>query len=351
MDNCEICAAKQTTRDDTAFGITPTPPHAWHTIGIDLLQLPATKKGYKYLLVIVDLLTRYARAVPLMDKTASLVTHALKREVFTNDLLGAPTILISDNGTEFVNSTMQKLLDAYGTTHRTTTPYNPKGNGATERLNRTVLGLLRGILHPGLDWADAIPHVLSIYNHAPHASTGMSPFEAATGRPARHPQLTPDAVRLTAREQVSPPVGPRSLLRDALQHRFGPTQNITDAWLDAEQDWNHRLAHHLQSVVAVTAENRTTRIAHANKSRADPQFNPGDVVYITNIHRPPGTDGKLSPPRTGPFIITAVHNRSHTLELEDRDGTPLQRPVPFSHAKRWSSHHATFLGGEDVTRQ
>ena len=81
---------------------------------MDLLQLPRTKKGNKYLLVFVDILTRYATAVPLSDKSSKQVTSALKRQILRNPLLGPPAIFVSDNGLEFANQAMKRLLGRYG---------------------------------------------------------------------------------------------------------------------------------------------------------------------------------------------------------------------------------------------
>ena len=128
------------------LGDLPTPPHPWHTVGMDLLQLPVTKREHKYLLVLVDILTRYAAAIPLIDKSARQVTTALKRFILNDRLLGSPVILVSDNGLEFRNNSMTRLLRRHGVKQVCTTPYNPKGNGTTERLNRTLMSLLRGAI-------------------------------------------------------------------------------------------------------------------------------------------------------------------------------------------------------------
>ena len=142
-------------------------------IGIDLLQMPVSRNGYKYLFVAVDLLSRYAKATPVKDKTAKTISYVFRRDILDDDLLGAPDCVLSDNGLEFCNNSFDGLLVTHGIDHRTTTPYNPKGNGTTERLNRTLLMLLRGTTHENLDWADAIPYVLRIYNHSRHEGLGM----------------------------------------------------------------------------------------------------------------------------------------------------------------------------------
>jgi transposase InsO family protein len=52
----------------------------------------------------------------------------------------------SDNGREYVNSTLQDFFSSKGIIHGTTVPYNPQQNGAAQRLNRTLLERTRALL-------------------------------------------------------------------------------------------------------------------------------------------------------------------------------------------------------------
>ncbi len=52
------------------------PESHWDIVSIDLLQLPQSQYGSKYLLVCVDHLTRYVVLAPLKDKTITQVVHA-----------------------------------------------------------------------------------------------------------------------------------------------------------------------------------------------------------------------------------------------------------------------------------
>ncbi len=58
----------------------PTEP--WDTIVIDLLTLPLTTEGHKYLLVAIDHISRFSIIIPLKDKQATSVTRALIDDVF-----------------------------------------------------------------------------------------------------------------------------------------------------------------------------------------------------------------------------------------------------------------------------
>lgn len=54
-----------------------------------------------------------------------------------------PKIIISDQGTEFVNKIVQALLDKTGKERRVTSSYNPRTDGMCERANQTIIEVLR----------------------------------------------------------------------------------------------------------------------------------------------------------------------------------------------------------------
>src|SRR6218665_2860143 len=63
---------------------------------MDILQLPESKEGYRYILMCVESLTRWPEAIPPKDQSASTIVQALYREVFTR--YGPPKTLLSDRG-------------------------------------------------------------------------------------------------------------------------------------------------------------------------------------------------------------------------------------------------------------
>ena len=78
---------------------------------IDLIGLlPTSKKGYNYILTIVDVCTAYTVLQLLENRNMECVARKLW-EVFTD--YGTPKILQSDNGAEFVN----KIIDAFTILH------------------------------------------------------------------------------------------------------------------------------------------------------------------------------------------------------------------------------------------
>lgn len=88
--------------------LSPVYPNERHQA--DLLYLP-NDKGFKYLLVVVDLATRRVGAQPLRDKTAPAVARALKKLYDTDKELKPPEAMQVDGGLEFKGQTAAFLKD------------------------------------------------------------------------------------------------------------------------------------------------------------------------------------------------------------------------------------------------
>ena len=105
---------------------------------------PRLEKGHVYVFTLIDHLTGWADAYPISNKRCSTIADILHREYFT--CYSPPDVLISDNGTEFVNSTVTDLCKAWGVERRTTTVYHPQSNGGVERFYRTLKGVIKRLM-------------------------------------------------------------------------------------------------------------------------------------------------------------------------------------------------------------
>ncbi len=147
---CLSCAQyKGTLKGSAPMLQYPLPEFPWDIVSIDLLQLPQSQYGSRYLLVCVDHLTRYVVLAPLKDKTVIQVAHALVTHLFCP--FSTLRVMLSDHGTEFKNAVVAEICSQFGITQTITAGYHPAANGLVERANRKILEVLRPIVNDLLD--------------------------------------------------------------------------------------------------------------------------------------------------------------------------------------------------------
>ncbi|XP_021995555.1 uncharacterized protein LOC110892713 [Helianthus annuus] len=98
-----------------------------------------SSSGNRYILVAIDYVSKWVEAQALPTNDARVVVRFLKK-LFTR--FGVPKAIISDRGTHFCNSAIEKALARYGVTHRLSTSYHPQTSGQVENANRGVKRIL-----------------------------------------------------------------------------------------------------------------------------------------------------------------------------------------------------------------
>ena len=98
---------------------------------------------------------------------------------------GAPRVFHSDQGANFLSHLFHDMCGILGIQTTKTTTFHPAGNGATERMNRTLLQMLRVMGNEAHDdWDEILPFAMSAYRNTPHESTKHSPHSLMFGREA-----------------------------------------------------------------------------------------------------------------------------------------------------------------------
>ena len=100
-------------------------------VAVDIMELPCSRRGYKYVLVAIDLHTKYAYVIPLRSKRSSPVARALESRVLAA-VPQTPKTILSDNGPEFRSRVFESLLAGYGINHDLSVPYVASTNGCVE---------------------------------------------------------------------------------------------------------------------------------------------------------------------------------------------------------------------------
>jgi transposase InsO family protein len=201
---CYYCGMCQREKPRPVIGSDIQPEEmakAWEVIHIDLWNpgLESTR-GEQYVLSVRDHCTKYVVLIPISDKSARSVARALMNGVFLVN--GFPEKIVSDCGTEFVNSLNKQLCSLVGVSHRLTSPYHPAANGLVERVHRE-LGVILRCLKSGEHWDTDLPSVAYAINTSVTRTTQQTPFFLMFGR---HPRTVVD-ILVDYPPQLAAPVG------------------------------------------------------------------------------------------------------------------------------------------------
>ena len=105
----------------------------WAADLVDMQKLSRDNKGYKYLLTVIDVFSKYGWIQPLKNKTGVEVENAFKN-IFAEGRV--PEKLWVDKGKEFYNQHVKKLLNKMNIEMYSTE--NEEKSSVVERWNRTM---------------------------------------------------------------------------------------------------------------------------------------------------------------------------------------------------------------------
>lgn len=273
----------------------------WDTVCVDLVgPLPRTAAGHEYLIVCQDRCTKYVECRALRKATGAAVARAIRELVICR--YGCPISIISDNGTEFENNSVKKMLAEYQVRHHLTPPYSPQCN-PVERVNRVLKPMIAQFCENNhRSWDVLLPEFIFAINTARHSSTGYSPAYLVFGKEPTLPGTAPGIAAEDEDGSIEPTTAQH-------QHRIKCIQE----------------ARELARVLMARAS--TTQARHYNLRRRDVRFHLGDRVMrrehpLSNAAR--GFAAKLAPRYSGPWTICKVRS-PQVYDLKGERGKKLLR--------------------------
>ena len=140
MMSCVSTGESMSTIISTTHDEIPDRP--FDKIAMDLVtDFTESIKGNKHTLTIIDLLTGWPEAIPILNKSADTITKAFIRHYLPRHM--CPQFILSDNGTEFKNQIFDKVTRDLGIERIFSAPYHPQSNGKLETFHKFLKPTLK----------------------------------------------------------------------------------------------------------------------------------------------------------------------------------------------------------------
>jgi hypothetical protein len=170
--------------------IVPGIDYLWQADLADMASLSQWNNGYKYILVVIDVFSKYVWAKPVKSKTAKEVLGAFNMMMSDER---KPKHFMTDKGKEFDNVHMRNYCQRNDINYYTS--QNPDTKAAVaERVIRTLKSKMYRYFHHKKAWkyTDVLAKIVSSYNKSKHRSIGMAPKDVSKENEAQvHKKLYP----------------------------------------------------------------------------------------------------------------------------------------------------------------
>jgi len=305
-------------------GITASEP--FRHIAVDLADYThiTSDEGYRFVLVIVDMFTKFVILRPIKDKSAITIVREL---LDVGNLVGHFKILQTDNGTEFSNELLREYNSRQGSEHRLILPYHANANGAAENMVRQLKSIINKWMSGHVtQWPEKLSTVQYAINCNVTALTGTAPFTALFGRAV-------DSVT-SINEKDSEEMNPITDLEQS--NSSSSSQDTQSSEKSIVQEKILERGKVLTELVFPTIAKRILAEKLKMQTNADntrrtvkrPLAMLTKVMLIDKLRK-----SKSQPGYIGPYQVVYFDARSNTYRLQGRDGSLLPRSYPLEYLK------------------
>ena len=167
--------------------------------------LPKGLRGNRYLLVTIDVFSKYTMLYPVQKATARYIAKRLKENIIP--LAGKPEYLLTDHGTQFTSAAFKRIMEDLNIRHVLSSIRHPESNPAERVMSE--LGKFFRMFCPEhhWKWVEWLPKVAYCINSTVHESTKQIPMLLHLGQKPRRPwedvfeELPEEDIEPTQREE------------------------------------------------------------------------------------------------------------------------------------------------------
>ena len=182
--------------------IVSTKHMQWDGDTINMVRYEKANDGFRYILLLIDILSRFVWTVPLKNLKGNVMITAL-RKIFDKI---KPKKLRTDMGSEFRNKYVKTYLDGEGVGYFNTT--NETKANFSERGIKTLKSKLTRYMTEKQThrWVDVLSDMTDSYNKTYHRSINMTPYQAQDVADPILWQIQYDPkLKPVKRERIKPP--------------------------------------------------------------------------------------------------------------------------------------------------
>jgi len=185
LASCDVCQKAKVCNRPSKGEMCPILPTARaELVALDLYgPLPRGRGGVKYILVLVDVFTKYVKLYALKCATTNACLNRILNDYVMN--VQKPVKLLHDHGTQFTAKRWRQTLEAAGIKICFSSVRHPQSN-PSERQMRELGRFFRTFCHSAHStWAEWLPYINDWMNVVTHSSTGFTPYELHHGEPPK----------------------------------------------------------------------------------------------------------------------------------------------------------------------
>jgi hypothetical protein len=310
--SCDLCQKRIpiTKADSVPIKAIPHSTFPFQEMYVDIAGPlePASSAGHRYIICLVDSMTRWLEALPLRTVSAAETCNALM-QMFCR--VGFPQILTSDNASNFVAQLSNELYKRVGIKIIHSSPLHPQANGTVERANRSLKHMLHSVVKSDKprSWHLQLPFLLFAYREMQNRVTSLSPMEMAFGRALR---------------------GPLSILKQTWTQNSTPPDQLQISTVKYMENLKANLQRMAEIAEKHTTAAQKAYVEYYNKTARDKKFEPGDLVLVLL----PSSTNKLASSWIGPAeVLAKLSDYSYRISLDNGS-------VRVLHANRLRKYHS-----------